>query len=63
MRKQYHFRPSESGLRAWDVDNLIRLTQGQPEEVVPLSAIREIDENWWFAFGEPTVRNAHEEPL
>ncbi|MCW2573881.1 MAG: hypothetical protein JWO88_3939 [Frankiales bacterium] len=58
MRKQYHFRPSDSGLRAWDVDNLIRLTQDQPEELIPLSAIGEIDENWWFAFrDEPTVRS------
>ena len=61
MRKQYHFRPNEAGLCAWDVDNLIQLTQGQPDEDVPLSAIAEIDENWWFAFGdEPTVRNVVE---
>jgi hypothetical protein len=61
MRKQFHFRPSDAGLQAWDVDNLIRLTQDQPDEDLPLSDIREIDENWWFAFGEvPTVRNVVE---
>lgn len=61
MRKQYHFRPSDHGLRAWDVDNLVRLTQDQPEELLPLSAIGEVDENWWFAFGEePTVRSVVE---
>jgi hypothetical protein len=61
MRKQFHFRPSEAGLRAWDVDNLIRLTQGQPEEVVALASLEEIDENWWFTFGdEPTVRKVVE---
>ncbi|MCU1601781.1 MAG: hypothetical protein JWO22_2490 [Frankiales bacterium] len=57
MRKQYHFRPSERGLLAWDVDSLVLLTADQPDEELPLSAIGEIDENWWFAFGEtPTVR-------
>jgi hypothetical protein len=61
MRKQYHFRPGDGGLRAWDVDNLLRLTQDQPEELIPLAAVGEIDENWWFAFGnEPTVRSVVE---
>jgi hypothetical protein len=61
MRRQFHFRPSDAGLCAWDVDNLVRLTQDQPEEVIPLSALGEIDENWWFASGdEPTVRNVVE---
>jgi hypothetical protein len=61
MRKQYHFRPSQDGLHAWDVDSLIRLAQGQLEELVPLASIGEIDENWWFAFGEePTVRSVVE---
>lgn len=58
VRKQYHFRPSESGLCAWDVAHLILLTRGQPEEIVPLEGLRELDENWSFAFGEePTVHN------
>jgi hypothetical protein len=61
MRKQYHFRPSEAGLQAWDVDKLLRLTTDRPDEDVPLSTIAEIDENWWFAFGAvPTVRNVVE---
>ena len=61
MRKQYHFRPSETGLCAWDVDNLMRLTRDQPEEEVALAEIAEIDENWWFAFGDiPTVRSVVE---
>ena len=61
MRKQYHFRPGASGLQAWDVDKLVRLTRDQEEESIPLSEIGEVDENWWFAFGEvPTVRNVVE---
>ena len=61
MRKQYHFRPSEAGLRAWDVDNLTRLADAQPEQVVALADIAEIDENWWFGLGDqPTLRNVAE---
>lgn len=57
MRKQYHFRPSERGLAAWDVDRLLVLAQGQPTEQVPLEAIREADSNYWFSHGDtPTVR-------
>jgi hypothetical protein len=57
VRKQYHFRPSDRGLLAWDIDRLIFLTEGQPVEDVPLDAIAEVHENWWFAFGSvPTVR-------
>jgi len=46
MRKQYYFRPSESGLLAWDVDRLIRLSSGFPKKCVPLSTIRELDQPW-----------------
>ena len=51
MRKQYHLRPSASGLLAWDVDRLIALTVGVPHEEVPLTAIRELDEPFWFGEG------------
>lgn len=47
MRKQYHFRPGESGLRAWDVDRLVALTRHLTPELVPLASIREIDEPYW----------------
>lgn len=57
MRKQYHFRPSEHGLYAWDVDRLVVLAQDQPTEQVPLHAIREVDGDYWFSHGcAPTVR-------
>jgi hypothetical protein len=58
MRKQYHLRSSEHGLLAWDVDRLVRLTAGLPRHEVPLSAIRELDEPFWFGDGstDATVR-------
>jgi hypothetical protein len=46
MRKQYYFRPSPVGLRAWDVDRLIRLSAAFPRAWVPLDRIRELDEEW-----------------
>ena len=51
MRKQYHFRPSPSGLVAWDVDRLVRLASDLPRFQVPLDAIRELDEPYWFSGG------------
>lgn len=51
MRKQYHFRPSERGLLAWDVDRLVALTKNFPRIQVPLTAIRELDEPYWFGAG------------
>ena len=57
MRKQYHFRPSESGLRAWDVDRLVALTKHLEAESVPVSSIRELDEPYW---GSMTCREVAE---
>lgn len=48
LRRQYHFRPGPDGLRAWDVHRLIALTEHLTPEPVPLSAIRELDEPYWF---------------
>lgn len=57
MRKQYHFRPSESGCFAWDVDRLVELTKDLPTLEVPLSEIRELDEPYWYGDGHsPTCR-------
>ena len=57
MRKQYHFRPSEKGLLAWDVDRLVALSKDLPRHQVPLSEIKEIDEPYWFDNGKkPTCR-------
>jgi hypothetical protein len=58
MRKQYHFRRSERGLLAWDVDRLVELSAGFTPIDVPLSEIRELDETFWFDHEdqEPTCR-------
>jgi len=47
MRTQYHFRRSPQGLCAWNVHRLIELSGTLPHELVPLSAIRELDEPYW----------------
>jgi len=58
MRKQYHFRPGESGLRAWDVDRLVRLSSHLPAELISVADIRELDEAYW---GQPmTCRDVAE---
>jgi hypothetical protein len=59
MRKQYHFRNSERGLLAWDVDRLIEFAKGIEPSVVPLSEIREIDEPYWYGEDSrsPTCRD------
>lgn len=48
MRKQYYFRPSNTGYHAWDVDRLVILTKNFERQRVKLDSIREIDENFWF---------------
>lgn len=59
MRRQYHFRESEKGLLAWDVHRLIELSSGLPVEQVPLSAITELDETFWYGLegDKPTCRS------
>ncbi len=47
MRKQYHFRPDPGGLKAWDVDRLVTLTQDIGPERVPIADVRELDEAYW----------------
>lgn len=51
MRKQFHLRPSPNGLLAWDVDRLIGLTADLVPRPVPIAAIRELDEPFWFGGG------------
>jgi len=59
IRPQYHFRPSEKGLLAWNVGRLIELSRGLQAQKVRLSNIAEFDENHWYAFdGQlPTCRS------
>lgn len=58
MRKQYHFRPSERGVLAWDVDCLVKLTKHLPRRHVSLNAIKELDEVYWSSHDgtRPTCR-------
>ena len=49
LRAQYHFRPSATGLLAWDVRRLVALTHDLPVRQVPLHEIAELDENHWYA--------------
>lgn len=59
MRKQYHLRPSPSGLLAWDVHRLIDLTSHLPQVEVPIDSIPELDEPFWFGSGsEPATCRA-----
>jgi hypothetical protein len=51
MRKQYHLRQSPCGLLAWDVDRLVALTADLIPQMMPLAAIRELDEPFWFGGG------------
>lgn len=46
MRKQYYFRPSNRGILAWDVDRLVELSSHLPRKRIPLSRIRELEEDW-----------------
>ena len=59
IRPQYHFRPSEHGLLAWNVGRLIALSKGLPVQRVALSCVAEVDENHWYAVeGQaPTCRS------
>jgi hypothetical protein len=47
MRKQYHFRPSAAGLRAWDIDRLVALSKHLEVQLVPVASIRELEEPFW----------------
>jgi len=46
LRKQYHFRLSKNGLYAWDVDVLVALSKELKVKAIPLSDIKEFNENW-----------------
>lgn len=49
MRKQYHFRRINQQLYIWDVDRLISLTQNILPKEIPVSAIRELNEPYWYS--------------
>jgi hypothetical protein len=58
MRKQYFFRPSDRGYKAWDVDRLVALSKEFPRVQVALTDLRELDEAFPAdANGSVTWRN------
>ena len=48
MRKQYYFRKEGQDTLIWDVGRLMRLVQNLEMMEVPLSEIKELDENFWY---------------
>ena len=48
MRKQYHSRRTDEGVLIWDVDRLVEASKDLPVTEVPLTQIRELDEQYWF---------------
>lgn len=61
MRKQYHVRRGQDGLDAWDVDRLVAAVADAPVEDVPLTAIGDVDREYWYDHGySPTVRSVIE---
>ena len=57
IRPQYHFRPSDEGLLAWDVRRLIALSADLPQSSLNVADVAELDENHWFQFDSPTCRS------
>ncbi|MGI9503273.1 MAG: hypothetical protein ACR2RE_09485 [Geminicoccaceae bacterium] len=59
MRKQYHARQVGQDRYVWDIHRLVRLASARKPQLVSISTIRELDENWWYQ-GEsdnPTPRS------
>ncbi|GAB5520772.1 MAG: hypothetical protein RhofKO_30230 [Rhodothermales bacterium] len=48
MRRQYHSRDTKEGTLTWDVHRLVECSRGLPVHDVPLTAIRELNETYWF---------------
>lgn len=48
MRKQYHTRQVGPNRHVWDVHRLVRLAASKRPELVLISSIGELDENWWY---------------
>lgn len=56
MRQQYHSRVVGGHHYIWDVSRLVRLSSAFTVKKVALSAIRELDEAYWFETGVPDCR-------
>ncbi len=59
MRRQYHPQKTPRGVLIWDVHRLVELSRNLPVKLVPLEAIRELDEPFWFDHA-PSCRDVAE---
>lgn len=59
IRPQYHFRRTEAGLCAWNVQRLVELSRNLPINMTTATAFAELDENHWYSHGtdSPTCRS------
>lgn len=61
MRQQYHMREVAGDQYIWDVNKLAVLAKALPARSVPLTAIAEIDELYWYQHKAlPTCRSVAE---
>lgn len=51
LEQQYHFRNSEKGLLSWDAFCLMRLSANFTIKEIPLSDIKELQEELWYGLG------------
>ena len=49
IRPQYHFRLTEVGLDAWNVERLITLSRDLPVQLVDPRRFKELREDHWYA--------------
>ena len=50
MRKQYHFKNTGTDILIWDVHKLVERSADFPVKDIPLAAIKELKENYWYQF-------------
>lgn len=48
IRPQYHFRQTDTGLDAWDVRRLIKLSDGFVVRQIDPGTLPELDQNHWY---------------
>jgi len=48
MRKQYHSRQVGKDTYVWDIHRLVRLAASRQPQLVSISDVSELDENWWY---------------
>ena len=54
IRPQYHFRKTDSGLDAWNVQRLVNLSRDLPVRLVDPRSFKELQENHWYAHDSTT---------